>query len=156
MKELTHVVAGKYPIADAFAGTGYSAAVSSRNYKTVEFLMLRGVQDGATTSTLTVLAGSSIATPTAGATAVEFLYQVCTTGDTWGAITKAESTGFATTAGNSTMYRIFVDAAKLAEEGLEYCQLRWVESGDNPVVGAVVITMREPRFEKEVPETAIV
>jgi len=154
MKQFTHLVNGKAPIADAFAGTGYSDVVSMRNYKTAEFIMYRGVQDGTTYSTVTVQACDNTTPDTRSA--VAFRYQVCTSGDTWGVITECANTGFATTAGSGQMYRIFVDASVLAEVGYEFVQLKYVETGDNPVVGAILIQLHEPRFEKDVPVTAIV
>lgn len=152
MKNLTHLVKGLDPVADAFAGTVYSDVVSMRNYKTCEFIIYKGV--GATgTSTITVQACSDT-TPSARS-AVAFRYQACTANDTWGAITEATSAGFNTTAGSSQLYRIFVDASVLAEVGYEFVQLKAVEVVDSAVLGGIAIQLHEPRFEKEIPITAI-
>jgi hypothetical protein len=153
MKQFTHLVSGKDPVADAFAGTGYSDVVSMRNYKTCEFIVMKGVADGTSTSTLTVEACST--SEAAATSAVAFRYQVCTTKDTWGEITECANTGFATTTGSAQIYRVFVDASVLAEVGYEFLRLKYVESGDQPVVGCILIQLHEPRFEKDVPATAI-
>lgn len=153
MKALTHMVKGIDPIADAFAGTVYSDIVSMRNYKTCEFLIYKGV--GTTgTSTITVQACDTVVP--GNRSAVAFRYQTCTSGDTWSAITEVANTGFATTAGSSQMYRIYVDASVLAEVGYEFVQLKAVEVADDPVLGGIAIQLSEPRFEKDAPVTAIV
>ena len=152
MKQFTNLISGLDPVANAFAGTVYSNVVSMRNYKTCEFIIFKGV--GTTgTSTITVQACSNT-TPDARS-AVAFRYQICTTKDTWGDMTECANTGFTTTAGSAQLYRIFVDASVLAEVGYEFVQLKCVESAAVAVLGGILIQLHEPRFEKEVPVTAI-
>jgi hypothetical protein len=152
MKNLTHLISGLDPVANAFAGTVYSDVVSMRNYKTCEFIIFKGV--GTTgTSTVTVQACSNT-TPSARS-AVAFRYQVCTTKDTWGAITECANTGFDITAGSAQIYRIFVDASVLAEVGYEFVQLKLVEVTASAVLAGILIQLHGSRDEKDIPETAI-
>ena len=153
MNRLTHYVKGLDPVADAFSGTVYSDIVSMRNYKTAEFIIYKGV--GTTgTSTITVEACDNVSG--SNVSAVEFAYQSCTSGDTYGALTKAETTGFTTTAGSSQLYRIVVDSSELGASGYEFVRLKAVESANDPVLGGILIALSESKEETEIPVTAIV
>jgi len=152
MENFTHLISGMDPVADAFTGTVYSDVVSMRNHKTCEFIIFKGV--GTTgTSTVTVQACDNTTPDTRSA--VAFRYQACTTKDTWGDMTECANTGFTLTAGSAQLYRIFVDASVLGEVGYEFVQLKLVESVDAAVLAGILIQLHEPRFEKEVPATAI-
>jgi hypothetical protein len=148
-----HWVKGLDPVADAFAGTVRSDVVRGGNHRSVTFLIYKGV--GATgTSTITVEANDDV-TPS-NSTAIPFKYRACTTGDTWGALTDATTTGFATTAGSSQLYEIIVDTDELGDTGYRYLSLKAVEVVDSPVLGGILIMMNQPRIAQATPATAIV
>ncbi len=153
MKELNHIVKGLDPVADAFAGTVYSDIVNMKNYESAQFIIYKAV--GASgTSTITVEASSDAAGT--AVSAIPFVYQACTTGDTWGERTKVAATGFATTAGSSQLYKVDVKAEDLAASGYGYVRLKAVEVVDSAVLGGILINLTESKYERSVPETAIV
>lgn len=153
MKKMNHVVNALLPVADAFAGTKYTDVINMKDFNHVQFVIQKGA--GATgTSTITVEACDNV-TPS-NVSAVPFKYQVCTTGDTFGVLTAAEATGFATTAGADQLYKIEVDADALAASGYGYIRLKAVEVENDPVLGGVIAILTEPRYGQEVPNTAIV
>lgn len=148
-----HWVKGLDPVADAFSGTVRSDVVRGGNHRSVTFLIYKGA--GATgTSTITVVANDDV-TPS-NDTAIPFKYRACTTGDTWGALTDATTTGFATTAGSSQLYEITVDTDELHTSGYKYLSLKAVEVVDSPVLGGILIMMNQPRIAQATPATAIV
>lgn len=152
MKYLTKLIKGLDPVADAFASTVYSDIVSLRNYGTAEFIIYKGV--GTTgTSTITVEACDDVSG--SNTSAVEFWYQAITSGDTPGAVTKATTSGFTTTAGSSQLYRILVDSAALASSGYEFVRLKAVESADSPVLGGILIQLHDGKNQEDIPATAI-
>ena len=149
-KEHLKYVKGLDPVADAFAGTKYTDIVSVKKHKTVEFLIYKGV--GTTgTSTITVEACDDVSGTTTSALA--FHYQAITSGDTAGAYTAATTAGFTTTAGSSQLYRIVVDASKLASSGYEFIRLKAVEVADDPVLGGIAIILRDQRYGQAVQAT---
>jgi len=153
MKSYPHLIKGLDPVADAFDGTKYSDIVSLKNHNHAQFIIYKGV--GATgTSTITVEACSNVA---AGAvSAIPFSYQAILTNDTAGAFTTVANTGFATTAGSSQLYVIYVDAEALVASGYEYVRLKAVEVVDSPVLGGILINLLEPKYDQAVQATAIV
>lgn len=153
MNTLSKLVKGLDPVADAFAGTVYSDIVSLRNYRTCEFIIYKGV---GTTGTSTITVEACDDTSASNTSAVEFFYQAITSGDTPGAITKAETTGFTTTAGSSQLYRVWIDSAVLGPSGYEFARLKAVESVDSPVLGGVLIQLSDAKEEAAIPATAIV
>lgn len=153
MREIRKLVKGLDPVADAFSGTVYSDIVSMRNYQQALFVIYKGV--GATgTSTITVEACDDVSG--SNSSAVEFKYQAITSGDTPGAITDATTAGFATTAGSSQLYKIYVDASVMGNSGYEFLRLKAVEVVDSPVLGGIMIELYESKDERAVPATAIV
>lgn len=153
MKNFPHLIKGLDPVADAFSGTVYSDIVSMKNHNHAQFIIVKGV--GATgTSTITVEACSNVS---AGAvSAVPFSYQAITSGDTAGALTDVTSAGFATTAGSSQLYIIYVDGEALSASGYEYVRLKAAEVVDSPVLGGILINLLDPRYDEAVQDTAIV
>lgn len=131
--ENIHFVSALAPVADALAGTA-TTDVFKVEGEGAFFLLHKGV--GATgTSTITVESCDDT-TPTTS-TAVPFQYRVCTSGDTWGAVQKATSSGFATTAGSAQMYLIEVSADQLSVDG-GYVRLKATEVVDSPVLAGVI------------------
>lgn len=153
MKRFNHVVNALLPVADAFAGTVYSDVINMKNWNHAQFVIQKGA--GAVgTATITVEACDDVV-PT-NVSAVPFKYQKCTSGDTFGELTAAEATGFATTAGANQMYKIEVDSDALVVSGYSYIRLKSVEVVDDPVLGGILAVLTEPRYSNEVPDTAIV
>lgn len=153
MKKTNHLVNALLPVADAFAGTVYTDVINMKDFNHVQFVIQKGA--GATgTSTITVEACDDVV-PT-NVSAVPFKYQACTTGDTFGVLTDAAATGFATTAGANQMYKVEVDADALAASGYGYIRLKAVEVVDSPVLGGIIAVLTESRYGQEVPNTAIV
>lgn len=140
-----HLVKGLDPVADAYAATVYSDVVDCQG-EGILFIRYDGV--GATgTSTITIEACDDT-TPTTTA-AVPFIYRTCTTGDTWGSWTAATTTGFATTAGSSQLYQMYVDGQDLAAQGYGYARLKMVEVVDSAIVGAVLVVVCNLRYGEQ-------
>jgi hypothetical protein len=150
----SHIVKGLDAVADAFSGTVYSDVVSLRGHDEVDFILHKGV--GATgTSTLTVEACDDIVPTTVSA--VAFHYQKATgADDVPSEPVAATSTGFATTAGSSQLYRIKVDARKLLAAGYGFARLKCVEVVDSPVLGGILIELKHPRYHDQVPASVVV
>ena len=150
-----HYVRGMAYSADLFAGTVYSDVVNMENHHQVTFLV--NIELGSTgTATLTVQACDDVVPTTRSA--VPFAYQkYLTASDVPAAPVQVASTGFVTTAeATAQMYVIKVDAAVLAASGYGYVQLKAVEGPNDPVAGSVVIELGQPRYNDQIPVTAIV
>ena len=148
----SHFVKGIDPVADAFAGTVASDIVSMAKWTRCTFIIYKGV--GTTgTSTITVEACDDV-TPTT-TSAIPFWYRAITSGDTPGALTRATSSGFATTAGSSELYIVEVDVDELAASGYEYVRCKAVEVVNDPVIGAILIQLSGPRMAQEVHDSVI-
>lgn len=140
-----HFVKGLDPVADAFAGaTVYSDVVDMQEYDECLFVIHTGV--GATgTSTLTVEACDDIVPTTTAA--IAFRYKAILSGDTHGALTAAAAAGVATTAGNSKIYVIEVQAQDLVSTGYRYVRLKAAEVVDSPVLGGILIILGAPKYQ---------
>lgn len=146
-------IKGLDPVADAFDSTVATDIVNMANWKVATFIIYLGV--GATgTSTITVEACDDVAA--SNTSAVPFVYRQILTGDTPGALTKATSAGFATTAGSSKLVVVSVESEALAASGYQYVRLKAVEVVNSPVLGGVLIELSSPRFASEPNATAIV
>jgi hypothetical protein len=147
-----HIVQGLPPVADAFAGTVRSDVISMKNHRQCTFVIQKGV--GTTgTSTVTVN-GCDDTTPTTR-TAIPFKYRVNTSGDTWGDVTVATASGFATTAGSNHLYEIIVDGDELGDLGFGYVELNLVEVVDSAVLAGILVILQEPSYAQAIPMTAI-
>lgn len=152
MRSIIHACKGLDPVADAFAGTVYTDVVSMREYKLAVFSIYLGV--GTTgTSTITIEACNNF-TPSLQS-AIPFAYQEIASGDTHGALTKATSAGFTTTAGSSKIIKIYVNASDLGASGYPNVRLKAVEVANDPVLAGISIDLMEPRYDMEIPNTAI-
>jgi len=153
LKRFNHIVNALVPVADAFTGTKYTDVINMKDWNHIQFVIQKAA--GALgTSTITIEACDDVV-PT-NVSAVPFKYQACTTGDTFGVLTEAAATGFATTVGANQMYKIEVDSDALAASGYGYIRLKAVEVDDDPVLGGILAILTEPRYGQEVPNTAIV
>lgn len=152
MLKYTHLVKGIDPVVDAFSGTVTTDIVSLENHQTIEFYLHKGV--GPTgTSTITVEACDD--TTPSNAVAIEFRYQTVLTGDVHSELLDAAVGGFTTTAGNSQMYKMTVDAQALASLGYKYVRLKAVEVENSPVLGGITIALITARFDQAVQTSAI-
>ncbi len=145
-----HYVNALAPVADAFAGTANSDIIKVAGAVGIEFLVMTGV--GATgTSTFTVDACDDV-TPS-NTQAVPFWYKEVTSdpGDTtW---TLATATGWTRATGTNAMFRIWVPADIIGDEGYSYARLTAVEVADSPVLGGIVAILHETEF---MPQTVTV
>ena len=147
-----HIITGIDPVADAFSGTVYSDVVSMANYGFAEFTIHKGV--GATgTSTFTVEACDNANGD--NPVAIPFAYQeyISTTTDLPGAVKKATTAGFTSTAGSSQLYVIQADSQAMG--GKAWIRLKAVEVVDSPVLGGILIRLGSPRYATDIPPTAI-
>ena len=141
--EANHFVHGIAPVADAFAGTVNSDIIEVAG-EGILFLLYKGV--GTTgTSTLTVDACDDVSA--SNTTAVQFWYRINTGTDVWGSWTEAAAAGFATTAGSSHMYQVWVPAAYVGAQGYAYARLTAVEVVDDPVLGGILAIVINTRFQ---------
>lgn len=124
------------PVANAFAGTVYPTGINISGIGKLFFILQKGVGTTGTT-TVQVVAGDDASPLTESA--VEFTYQrIASNNTTIGAITKAPTTGFLTTAGSADTYVIEVDAQRLAASGYKYAHLKCVEGTASAVLGGVL------------------
>ena len=138
-----HFVNALPPVADAFSGTTVSDVIKVDG-QGIEFIIQRGV--GATgTSTITVLACDDV-TPTTTA-AVPFWYKAVTSDPGDANWTLATTSGFATAAGSNAMFRIWVPADLIGEQGYNYAQLSCVEVVDSPVLGGIIARIVNTTFQ---------
>lgn len=158
MLEQLKFAKGIDPVANAFASTVRSDVYSLRDHGRILFVIYTGV--GATgTSTITVNACDDVVPTTR--TAIAFWYREILTGDTDGAITRATSTGFVTTAGSSKIILVEADAADVAaaasNAGRAFVELNCVESVASAVLGGIhAILGGDPnRYSKNVNATVI-
>lgn len=153
MKRYNHVVNALVPVADAFAGTKYSNVINMKDWNHIQFVIQKAA--GAVgTATITVEACDDVV-PT-NVSAVPFKYQACTVGDTFGALTEAPVAGFAVTAGSNQLYKVEVDADALSASKYGYIRLKSVEVVVGAVLGGIIAVLTEPRYGREVPDSAIV
>lgn len=148
-----HIVNALAPVADAFNGTVYTDIINMKEYGHVSFLIQTGA--GALgTSTITVEACDDVSGT--NSSAIPFVYQECTTGDTFAEKVKVAAAGFATTAGANKMYKVEVDADALGVSGYSYIRLKAVEVVNDPVTAGIIAVLTEAKFERAVPGSAIV
>jgi hypothetical protein len=153
MRDLYHIVNGLPPVADAFAGTVYSDIINMKNFEHASFIIQCGA--GAVgTATITVEACDDVAA--SNVVAIPFTYQGCVSGDTFGARTKVENTGFTTAAAANKMYKIEVDVDSMIMSGYSYVRVKSVEVVNDPVTGGILVILNESRLEKAIFDTAIV
>lgn len=147
-----HIIKGLDPVADAFSGTVTSDVVNMKEYAAARFIIYKGA--GATgTSTITVQACDNPAGD--NPVAVTFAYQAYTgLTDAPADVVAATAAGFVTTAGNSQLYVIEVEAQALPP-AKPWVRLRAVEVVDSPVLGGILIEMLKPRYGAHIPATAI-
>ncbi len=151
-----HAVKGLDPVADAFdnATTPASDIINLKNHHNCLFTVYYGV--GTTgTQTFTVEACDDVSA--SNTSAIPFHYRQTLTGDTPGAITAATATGFTVTAGSSKIVEIEVESQALAASGYGYVRLKQsAEPVNSPCLGGILAQLFNPRYAKDVADTAIV
>jgi hypothetical protein len=136
------LIKGLDPVANAFAGTVRSDIINMSHFEEIAFIIYKGV---GTTGTSTVTVVASDDNSPSNETAVEFVYQRGNNPDVPGALTKAPTTGFVTTAGSSDAYMIIVKNQALASSGYKFVHLKMVESAASAVLGTILILGR-PKY----------
>lgn len=139
------VVTGIAPVADIFNGNPTSDVVSLKNFEKVTFLVSH---TGGTTGTGKIQVQAVDNPAGSNATALDFKYAKKATGasDTWGEVTDAvAATGVTTVATEVAIYAVEILAAALPEDQ-PYVQLKLTEVVNDPVTGAVLIVLDNPRF----------
>jgi hypothetical protein len=132
------------PAADRWNTDPISDAITMANHNKLTFLVY---QSGGTTgkATLTVLASTDASQTSPEA--IPFRYRKMTTGasDVLGNVTNATAAGFDTTPNEDSIYEIEVLSAELPETK-PWVHLKATESANDPVNGAVIALLSEPRF----------
>lgn len=150
--QTAHYIKGIDPVADVFDTVQATDIVNMSGWEVCEFIVFIGV--GATgTQTFTVEACDDVV-PT-NTSAIPFHYRQVLTGDTEGTLTAAAAAGFTCTAGSSKIIIVSVLAAALAASGYKYVRLKSTEVVNSPVLGAVLITLSNPRYAHEPQDSAI-
>jgi len=154
-----HIVAGTYPVADAFATSVTTDYICLRDYRRATILIRTGDATSDTADGVVTLKAATDAAAS-GATDIAFKYRSCassTTVDTWGALTSATSTGFTMTAGDNYMYVIEVtaDEVSAALANADFIALKVTEGTNDPIVADITFILSEPRYPQAVPLTAI-
>ena len=145
-------IKGLDPVADAFAGTVNSEAISLGKYGRVVFGIYKGV--GATGTSVVTVQFSSDAAQTSP-TAVPFKYRRIASGDTGSTVTAAAAAGFTTTAQSSEIYLIEVDVNDVPA-GKPWVNMKLVESANDPVLGGIFIIAGDAKYAGDTLPTSIV
>jgi len=137
---------------DLFNGTPATDIINLGKYENATFIIQKAA--GATgTATITVESCDTVVPGTA--TAIPFVYWVCTTGDTWGDMQTATASGFTTTAGTDQVYAVEVNSASLSGTN-KYVRVKATEVVNSPVSGSITCLLSKGRVVQEVSPTAIV
>lgn len=137
---------------DFLAGTVYTDVVNLGKYEKAMWIIQKGA--GATGTTVVTVDSCDNVTPST-ATPIAFNYWVCTSGDTYGDMQTATSSGFTSTAGANQVYKVEINAAELSGTD-QYARLVCTEATNDPCDGSIVCILGGGRVVQEVPKTAIV
>lgn len=140
------------PDADRYAGSPATQAYNMKMYDHITFVLMEGA-GGAGTATITIEECTSAAG--AGNVAIPFKYRLCTTGDTWGALTSIAATGYLTIAGANKLVAVEIDAAELSADH-PYVRMQLTVGVATAVDAGVVAILSKARYPQAVPVTAIV
>ena len=151
-----HVVTGIYPDSTLWntGSPNYSPAVNMGLYGHALFIVHQGVgAAGSATITMEACTTAAGASPTA----IAFRYKLCTTSDTWGALTSVAATGVVFGAASNQMLAIEVDAEDLiaAQPTKPYLRLKATVSDATAVDAGCIIILSDPAYSQIVPVTAI-
>lgn len=146
LMEKDHFEIGISPVAD-FAGADptYSDVVNMRDHETVRFLVAMGVHTAGTGTVKFTVNACDDVVPT-NETAVPFRYRVTVAGANPGAITATTaSTGVTCAVTDHQIIEIEVLAEDVGATGKSYVRLKNDEVVNDPIVGAVLIQMGNPK-----------
>ena len=136
---------------DLFNGNLTTDIISLANYGSAIFVLTKG--PGAT-GTAVITVESCDDTSATTSTAVAFNYTITTSGNTIGSITAATSSGFTTTAGTNQTYCMEIRADELSGTD-KYVRMVATESANDPVDGAGLVILVDPKYPADPPREAI-
>ena len=145
--EREKVVAALDPSADLYNTDPASDIFNMAGYNKCTFLLFQGPSTSNTgNATITVEAVDNVAG--SNATALPFKYRKKAAGAdaTWGAITAATTSGFTTTANETTIYEIVIEDADLPESQ-QYVRAVFTEATDDPVTGSCIAMLTGGRYK---------
>lgn len=147
-----HIVTGLVPAADRYNTDPGGDVVNMANFTDLMVLLDEGA-GGTGTAKLQIEACNDF-TPSA-TVAIPFKYQVCTTGDTWGALTDATAAnGVTAAAGANKKVRAFIRAEDLPA-GYNYVRAKLTEVVNDPCLAGLTYFLSGNRYAQAIPATAI-
>lgn len=157
-----HIVAGLYPVADAFAGGVSTDIISLANYRRATFIVMTGAIEDANISNLVTVDACDDTTPT-NTTAVAFRSRTIlssTTVDVPGALTARAATGYNFASNNAVanvIWVIEVDASDIeaAAAGYKYVRLTIAETANKTITACCLVVLSDPRYPVSTPVSAI-
>jgi hypothetical protein len=151
-----HVAVGYYPLADLWntGSPNYTPAYNLGLYNHAVFAIMQGV---GTAGSATILVQQCTTAAGASPTAIAAKYRLCTTQDTWGALTTLPSTGVVFGVASNQMLLIEVDAADLIATAptKPYVRLCATVSDATAVLAACIVILTEAAYPQAIPVTAI-
>lgn len=140
-------------VADAYNGNPATNCINMGKYGHVTFVLVEGAGG---TGTVKITLEECTSAAGAGNTAIPLKYRLCTTNDTWGALTSVAvaATGYTTVAGANKMVAIEVDADDL-DAGYTYVRLQLTETVDSACNACVLAICSAPRDAMAVMPSAI-
>lgn len=134
------------PAADRFNGNPATAAVNTKLYGHVSFVIALGA---GTTGTAKIQVEECSAANGTGNVAIPFRYRAADSGDAYGSLTVASaSEGFTTAAGSDKTYVIDIDSRELSDTK-PFVRLKITEVVDAPVAAAVVALGFMARYKEQ-------
>lgn len=145
--ERVHIAKGLAPSADIYNGNPSTDVVNMKQFKRAAFV-LHQATGGTNTGTAVVTLSCSAAADGSTATALAFKHRKLTTGvsDTLSDITNVASTGYTTTANETTVHVFEIEAADLTPDK-PYLFATLTESVNDPVLGSVLIYLFDKSYE---------
>ena len=151
-----HVAIGYFPKADLWntGSPNYTPAYNLGLYDHCCFVVSQGV--GAAGSA-TILVQQCTTAAGGGPTAIAAKYRLCTTQDTWGALTTLPVGGVVFGGASNQMLVIEIDAADLIATAptKPYVRLCATVSNATAVLAAAIVILSRPSYQQDVPTTAI-
>ena len=159
-----HIVAGLYPVADAFAGGVDTDVVSLKNYRRATLVVMTGVVEDTGTSNLVTIKACTDAAKT-NATTMAYVRRFCassTTVDTWEALATVAAAGynFADRADAGVDNTIWVAEVTADGVGAAFADANFVyatiaETANKTLTACAFWILSEPRYPQSIPLTAI-
>lgn len=150
-----HIVTGLPIAADRYNTNPAGDVVDLGNYS--DFMaLLDETSAGTNTGTVKITIEACDDFVPTNTVQVPFKYQVCTSGDTWGALTDATAAGGYTTTADADGQKVkaFVRAADLPE-GYRKLRAKLTEVTNDPCTAGLSYFLSGNRYAQAIPETAI-